>query len=182
MSPRENLPVHELSNATAGWSIVDLALAVGLLLSMVVGLWRGLLTEVLSLLGWIAAYFAAQWWGPAMGRTLPIDEPGSRLNVLAGMMVVFVGAWLSWALMSWALRQIVSASGLGGTDRLLGAVFGLARGVLVALVLYTLISMTPMTDWEPWKASHAAPWLSALMDILRPVLPGEVVKYLPAAA
>lgn len=174
--------MEELSNATAGWSIVDLALAIGLLLSMVVGLWRGLLTEVLSLLGWVVAYFVAQWWGPAMGRTLPIDEPGSRLNVLAGMMVVFVLTWLSWALLSWALRQIVSASGLGGTDRLLGGMFGLARGLLVALVLYTLISMTPMTDWEPWKASRAAPWLAEVMDILRPVLPVEVVKYLPASA
>lgn len=174
--------MEELSNATAGWSIVDMALGLGLLLSMVVGLWRGLLTEVLSLLGWVVAYFVAQWWGPAMGRTLPVDEPGSRLNVLAGMIVVFVLTWLSWALLSWALRQIVSASGLGGTDRLLGGMFGLARGLLIALVLYTLISMTPMTDWEPWKASHAAPWLAEVMGILRPVLPVEVVKYLPASA
>lgn len=174
--------MENLSNATAAWSIVDLALAMGLLLSMLVGLWRGLLTEVLSLLGWVVAYFAAQWWGPGVGRTLPVDEPGSRLNALAGMMAVFLAAWLAWALMSWALRQIVSASGLGGTDRLLGGVFGLARGLLVALVLYTLISMTPMTDWAPWKASRAAPWLASMMDLLRPILPGEVVKYLPASA
>lgn len=162
-------------------SIVDLALILGLLLSMLVGLWRGLVTELLSLIGWVVAYFMAQWFGPQAGLLLPIGEPGSRLNVVAGMMVVFLATWLGWALLSWAVRQIVKASGLGGADRLLGALFGLLRGVAVALVLYTLASMTPIVEWAPWQASRGVPWLQVALEAVQPLLPPEVVKFLPAA-
>jgi membrane protein required for colicin V production len=168
--------------AAPAWSIVDLALGVGLLLSMLVGVWRGLLKEMLSLMGWVVAYFAAQWWGPKAGAFVPVGEAGTRLNVLAGMMVVFVAVWLGWAVLTWAVREIVRASGLGGTDRLLGGVFGLMRGMLVALVVYTLVSMTPMRQWAPWTESRAIPWLQVVVEGLRPVLPDEVVKFLPAAA
>lgn len=171
-------PVQAFSSST---SIVDLAVLIGLLLSMLVGLWRGLVTELLSLMGWAVAYFMAQWWGPAAGLTLPVGEPGTKINAAAGMLVVFVATWLGWVLLSWALRQIVHASGLSGTDRVLGAVFGLMRGVLVALVVYTLASMTPMTQWEPWTSSRAVPWLHAVLEGLRPLLPGEVLEFLPAA-
>lgn len=164
-----------------GASIVDLALLLGLLLSMLVGLWRGLVTELLSLIGWVVAYFMAQWFGPQVGATLPIDEPGSRVNVLAGMMVVFLATWLGWAVLSWAVRQIVKASGLGGADRLLGAMFGLLRGVLVALVLYTLACMTPIVEWAPWQASRGVPWLHEGLEVIQPLLPPEVVKFLPSA-
>jgi membrane protein required for colicin V production len=167
--------------ATSAWSIVDMALALGLFLSVLVGAWRGLVTEMLSLFGWGVAYFAAQWWGPRAGASVPVGEVGSRVNVLAGMMVVFISAWIAWAVVSWALRQIVKASGLSGTDRLLGAVFGLIRGVLVALVVFTLVSMTPMTQWAPWHDAKAVPWLGVVLDGLRPMLPDDVVKYLPSA-
>jgi membrane protein required for colicin V production len=161
------------------WSMVDLALGLGLGLSTLVGLWRGLIKEVLSLLGWGVAYFAAQWWGPQAAVWVPVGSLGSRLNLLAGMMVVFVLAWLCWALVMWAVRELVSATGLGGTDRLLGAAFGLMRGLLVALVAYTLLSMTPITHWAPWQASKALPWLAVVLQGLRPVLPAEVIRHLP---
>lgn len=165
-----------------GWTLVDLALGLGLALSVLVGAWRGLVTEMLALFGWGVSYFAAQWFGPEAGLHVPVGESGSRVNVLAGMMVVFVAAWLAWALLSWGVRAMVRASGLSGADRLLGAAFGLIRGVLVALVLYTLVSMTPMTRWEPWQASHAVPWLQVLMQGLRPVLPDDFSRYLPDTA
>ena len=94
------------------WTLTDLILLVGLGLSVVVGAWRGLVTEMLSLAGWGVSYFSAQWFGADMGAMLPVGEPGQRLNVLAGMIVVFVLAWLGWALLSWALTQVVRASPL----------------------------------------------------------------------
>ena len=164
------------------WTLVDMALGLGLLLSMVVGAWRGLITEVLSLMGWGVSYFAAQWFGPQVGLQLPVGAPGDRLNALAGMMTTFVAAWLAWALLSWALREVIKASGLSGTDRLLGASFGLIRGLLVALVVYTLVSMTPLTRWEPWVASRTVPWMHVLLEGLKPMLPDSVSQYLPEAA
>jgi membrane protein required for colicin V production len=161
------------------WTLVDLALAVGLGLSVIVGAWRGFVTEVMSLAGWGVAYFAAHWLGPAGATMVPVGEPGSRLNMLAGMVVVFALAWLAWALISWAVSQMVRATVLSGPDRLLGAGFGLMRGVVVALVLVTLVSMTPLATWQPWQASRGVAWLEVVLQGLRPILPAQVVKFLP---
>lgn len=163
----------------SAWTLVDVVLALGLLLSVIVGAWRGLVTEVLSLLGWVVAYFAAQWYGPEGARLIPVGEPGSRLNLISGMLVVFVLAWLVWALISWAVAQMIKASVLSGPDRVLGAGFGLVRGVVVALVVCTVVSMTPVARWEPWQASRGVAGLQILLTGLRPVLPEQVVKFLP---
>ena len=161
------------------WNLIDLVLLIGLGLSILVGAWRGLLTELLALMGWAVAYFSAQWFGPLGATMVPVGTPGSRLNLIAGMLVVFVLAWLLWALLSWGLSQAMRASVLSGSDRLLGSFFGLARGVVVALVVCTLVNMTPLARWEPWQASRGVAWLQIFMTGLRPVLPEQVVKFLP---
>lgn len=161
------------------WTLPDLLLLVGLGLSMVVGAWRGLVTEMLSLAGWGVSYFLAQWFGSEMGSMLPIGQTGERLNVLAGMIVVFVLAWLGWALISWAITQVVRASALSAPDRVLGAGFGLMRGVVAALVLVTLVGMTPVAKWPSWQASRGVAWMQVILKGLRPVLPEQVIKFLP---
>ena len=119
--------------AANNWSIVDLVLLVGIGFSVIVGLWRGLVYEVMSLLGWVVSYTAAQWFGPWMAAYVPVGESGSRLNVIAGMLVAFVLAWLVWAMFSWLITKLLRESALNAPDRVLGAVFGLLRGLLVAL-------------------------------------------------
>lgn len=162
-----------------GWTWIDLALAIGLAVSVVVGLWRGLLTELLALLGWVVASVASQVFGVDAAAHVPVGEPGSRVNLLAGMAVVFVSAWIGWAVLSWGLVQVVKASGLGGTDRLLGALFGLLRGLLVALVLVALVNLTPLAESQPWRTSRSVAWLDVALQGLRPVLPPEVIQFLP---
>lgn len=171
--------VDGMTPGANAWTLVDLVLALGLGLSVIVGAWRGLLIELLSLAGWGVSYFSAQWFGPAWAAMVPVGQPGSRLNMLAGMLLVFVLAWLVWALISWALGKVIRATVLSGPDRLLGAGFGLIRGVLVALVVATLVNMTPLARWEPWQASRGVAWLQVLLQGLRPVLPEQVVKFLP---
>lgn len=163
----------------SAWTLVDVALALGLFLSVIVGAWRGFATEVLALLGWAVAYFAAQWYGPAGAELVPVGESGSRLNLIAGMLVVFVLAWLVWALISWAVAQMIKGSVLSGPDRVLGAGFGLLRGLLVALIVCTVVSMTPVREWAPWHASRGVAGLQILLAGIRPVLPEQVVKFLP---
>lgn len=160
-------------------SLVDWAFGLGVGLSVVVGVFRGLIKEMLSLIGWAVAYFSAQWWGVPVGALLPVGVPGSQINALAGMVVVFLAAWLAWAAVTWALREVVAATGLGGADRLLGGVFGLLRGLLLALVVYTLVGMTPLAQWGPWQSAKALPWLQTLLTGLRPVLPERILEFLP---
>lgn len=163
-----------------GW--VDVALLSVLGLSVTVGLLRGLLAEVLSLLGWLAAYFVAHRYGAEFAPSVPVGVAGSPLNVDVAMGILFVLVLVCWGLMSWLINKLVRASILSGTDRLLGGVFGLARGVVIGLVVATVVNMTPLCHEPAWQASQGAAWLQVMIDELRPLLPNSVNHYLPSAA
>lgn len=166
--------------SSAGWTLVDLIFLTVLGLSVLVGIWRGLIREVLSLVGWVVAYFAAQRWGVEAGAWVPIGAPESKLNALAGMLLVFVAAWLLWALLTWAVRAVIAASGLGGADRALGAVFGFFRGVLMLLALSTAVGMTPLAQSTVWQSSRSVPLVATLMNGLRPLLDERMLRFMPA--
>ncbi|MBH1987919.1 MAG: CvpA family protein [Burkholderiales bacterium] len=168
-----------VTSAASTWNLVDLGLLLGLAISVLVGIWRGLVTELMALLGWVVAYLAAQFLGADVGRHVPVGEIGSRTNVVAGMAIAFMLTWITWAILTWGITQILKASGLGGADRLLGAVFGLMRGLIVALALSSFVSMTPLAQAESWRASRGVGWLDAALQGLRPILPPEVVQFLP---
>jgi membrane protein required for colicin V production len=162
------------------WGWLDVALLAGLLSSVLLGAWRGLLTELLALMGWVVACLAARFLGSEVARHVPLGETGDQLNLLSGMVLAFVGAWLAWALVSWGISQLIQASGLGGSDRLLGALFGLVRGLLASLAIFVLVSMTPVAQADSWRASRGVAWLGTVLQGLRPILPPEVVQFLPA--
>jgi membrane protein required for colicin V production len=159
---------------------VDIVLAGVLALSVIVGLVRGVVFEVLSLLGWFVAYFAAQWLAVDLAPHVPIGKPGSGINHAAAFAAVFVAALFVWALGSRLLRLLIHATPLGVPDRLLGAVFGLLRGLVVLLVATTVISLTPLSKSPVWQASQGAQWLQAALSGLRPLLPPQLLQHLPA--
>jgi len=160
-----------------GW--VDAALLALLLVSVVIGLWRGLLFEVMSLAGWIVAYIAAQLLGAELAPHLPVGAPGSALQVAAAFVIVFVLALIVWSLLSSLLRRLMQASPLSGLDRLLGGAFGLLRGVLIALVIATVVQLTPFAKSPAWQASYGAVGLQTLLAGVRPWLPAEIARHLP---
>lgn len=159
---------------------VDWILLAVLALSVVIGLWRGLVFEVLSLLGWVAAYLAAQWLAPAMSEHLPVGAPGGPVNHAAGFAVTFVLALIVWGLAARLVKLLISASPLSVVDRMLGAVFGLLRGLVLLLAVATLVAMTPAARSPAWSESRGAAWLSAMLQGLRPVLPDAIAQHLPA--
>jgi membrane protein required for colicin V production len=163
-----------------GW--VDVALLSVLGLSVAVGLLRGLLAEVLSLAGWLVAYYVAHLYAADFASHVPVGAPGSQLNVGAAMGVLFVIVLVLWGVMSWLVSKLIRASILSGADRLLGGVFGLARGVVIGLVVATVVNMTPLSHEPAWQVSQGAAWLQVVIDGLRPLLPNSVNHYLPAAA
>lgn len=159
---------------------VDWALLAVLLLSVVVGLWRGLVFELLSLAGWVAAFVAAQVLAPHVAPLLPLGAPGSALNFGLAFAATFVVALLLWAVASKLVRLLVHATPLQPLDRLLGAVFGLLRGVVLLLAVTTLVLLTPARSSSAWQHSHGAGWLAALLQGLKPMLPDSLARHLPA--
>ena len=163
--------------AALGW--VDWALLAVLGLSIAVGLWRGLVFEVLSLVGWLAAYIAAQAFAPQAAPYLPIGAAGSALNYAAAFAMVFVLALIAWALASRLLRLVIHATPLQGVDRALGAGFGLLRGAVLLLAVATVVLLTPAARSPAWQGSQGAAWLVAGLQTLKPVLPDSFAQRLP---
>lgn len=162
----------------SGW--VDLALLGSVLLSVLVGLWRGLVFELLSLLGWVAAYIAAQAFASTVAAYLPVGAPGSALNLGAAFALVFLAALIVWSIAARLVRLLIHATPLSVVDRLLGGVFGALRGVVLLLALVTVVSMTPAQRAPAWQASIGVAWLRNLLQHIKPVLPDSVGRHLPA--
>lgn len=161
-----------------GW--VDWTLVAILAVSVVIGLWRGLVFELMSLVGWVVAYVLAQAYSPLVAPRLHLGEPGSALNQAAGFAAVFVAVLLVWALLARLVRMLVHSTPLTVLDRLLGALFGALRGALLLLALATLVAFTPAATSPDWSASRGATWLMALLHGIKPMLPADVARHLPA--
>lgn len=169
-----------MAGVAAGPGWVDVAMLGLLLLSSLAGLWRGLIFELLSLAGYVAAWFAAQWYAPVVAEWLPWEGALPAWRLAAAYVLVFMGAVLACGLAARLLRFLVQASPLGPLDRLLGGGFGLLRGLLVLLVLSTLVMLTPLARAPAWQQSSGAAWLQALRQEIQPVLPSAVARHLPA--
>lgn len=168
-------------NATAptiGW--VDATLLAIVVVSMAVGLWRGLVFELMALVGWIVAYVLAQAYSPWVAQRWSIGGAGTALNQGIAFVLTFVVVLIGWTLLARLVRLIVRATPLTLLDRLLGAVFGMLRGVLLLLVVATVVVLTPAAKSVEWTASRGAGWLTALLHGIGPLLPAEVARHLPA--
>ena len=163
---------------TLSW--VDLSLLGVLLLSLLIGLWRGFVLEVLALVGWGVAYFAAQWLAPTWAARVPLGEPGSSLNFAATFAIAFIVVLVAWGLASRVLRMLIDATPLRGADRVLGAAFGLLRGVLLLLALATVVALTPAATRPEWHRSQGVQWLAVALQGIKPLLPPDIAHFLPA--
>ena len=158
---------------------VDLAMLAWLLVSMLIGLARGLVFECLSLVGWGVAYFAAQWAAPVLAPHLRLGEPASP-SPLAAFLCAFVLVLLVWGVATRLLCLLVRVTPLNWPDRVLGAGFGVVRGMLVLLVVAIAVGLTPLGDSLSWTQSQGATWLNAAWHGLKPLLPYELSHHLPA--
>lgn len=158
---------------------LDWVLLAVLVASVLLGAWRGLVHEMLSVLGWIAAFVLAQWLAPAAGEWLPMRGAAQPLRYAAGFAVVFVAVVFAAALLAWGVGRLVAASGLRPADRALGAMFGLVRGALVALAAAVVVLLTPLKAAAWWQESVGASVATVALQGLKPVLPPPLGQYLP---
>ena len=148
--------------------------------SVVLGLWRGLVYEVLSVLNWLAAFVLAQWLAPRAALLLPLGGAGESLRYAAGFVLVFIGALFAGGLLAWAVKKLVEAVGLRPVDRALGGIFGLVRGMVAVLVLAVVVRLTGVREGPWWTESVTGGVATAALRGLKPVVPERFGTYLPA--
>lgn len=160
-------------------SWIDLMLGVILLTSIAVGLWRGLVFELLSLAGWVVAYLGASPLAPVVAQWLPATRLGPALLHVLSLVLAFALILLVWGLAARLLKSLIQASPLSVLDRLAGAGFGALRGLLIGLVMVLVAGFTPLAQSATWRSSQVAPWLQGVMQQLRPWLPETLARIVP---
>lgn len=160
-------------------TLVDWILLGILGLSFLLGAWRGLVYEVLSVFVWIAAFVLAQWYAPEVAAKLPMAGSAQSLRYAAGFVVVFIGSAFVAGLLVQLIKKLVASVGLRPVDRTLGAIFGLMRGVILLLAIAVVINMTALRSQADWQASQGASQLTAVLSQIKPLLPQDFAKYLP---
>lgn len=143
---------------------VDWAIIAILVLSAVFGLMRGMVRELIALGTWIAAIMIARMFGPQVSEMLApyVDSETIRTGMgfaLTAVVIVMLGSMISKV-----ARTLVTATGLGGFDRILGFVFGGLRGVAILVVLTAVVSLTSLAESAWWSESQFIPMLEDLRD------------------
>lgn len=168
--------MSELATPLAALDWVLLAVVAA---SLVLGAWRGLVYEVLSLLAWVAAFLAAQWLADDAAALLPMADSAEHVRYAAGFVLVFVATLFACGLVAWLAKKLIEAVGLRPVDRVLGAVFGVVRAGVLVLVLGVVAQLTPVGEAAWWTGSHSGPRIAQVVKDLRPALPEKLGAMLP---
>jgi membrane protein required for colicin V production len=159
-------------------SALDIAIVALLVLSVAWGIWRGFVREILSLIGWVLAFLAANAVAAPLGDALPSSIATAEIRVLIAFVVVFVFTLSATTLVALLLSRLFKAAGLGGVDRTLGALFGLARGGVILVAVTIAAGLTSLPRDAIWKESVGAGMLVRTVLQLKHWLPPRLERRL----
>lgn len=152
-------------------AVVDIIIGVAILLSVVVGAFRGLVKEALSLASLLFAIWASLYFGPSIGTVADSWLSSAELQTWFGRILVFAVILAVGGLVSWGLSKLVRWSVLSGIDRFLGAIFGVCRGVLLIAVFIIGGQFAGFDNDDWWLSSRAIPQLEAVAEWIKVMAP-----------
>ena len=135
------------------------------------GVYRGLVREVMALVGWVIAFLAANLFAAPLADQLPASMSRPEYRTLLAFVVIFFLAVVVTALASIWLHKVMHAAGLGSVDRVFGALFGLLRALIIVLVVAIIAGFTGFPRSAAWKDSLSGNQLAAAVTALKPWLP-----------
>lgn len=158
-------------------TIFDYLVLFVLICSIVISTLRGLVKEVLSLLGWVAAFVIANAYSENLAMLLPDVISGNVTRLIVAFVTLFIGVRLLIWLLTMAADEFIKASGLTLADRGLGSLFGLARGMVIVLAVVLLCGMTAIPQQPFWKEALLSPWVESAARTVKPFLPGDFARH-----
>lgn len=153
----------------------DYAVLAVLGLSLLWAVLRGFVRELVSMVGWVAAVVLSAMFTQPLARALP-QSLGSLLSSLLAFLVIFIGVWVVSGFVGLLLGRLVQAAGLGWANRFMGAVLGLARGLLIVLLLVMLAGLTPLPHEPFWRKALLSAPLETAVTAMKPMLPAELAQ------
>jgi len=158
-------------------TIFDYLVLFVLITSVVISTLRGLVKEILSLLGWIVAFVVANAYGAELAPLLPEVIPGATARLIVAFIALFLGVRILMGLLSLAIGAVVEATGLSLADRGLGGLFGLARGIVIVLAGVILCGMTAIPQQAFWRDALLSPIAESGARTVKPFLPAALAQH-----
>jgi membrane protein required for colicin V production len=144
------------------------------LVSLLIGLWRGFLYEALSLLGWPIAFVLSRFLSGSVAPLLPIAQEAVRIT--AAYALVFVAALIAWVILTKLISGMMKSKAVVWTDRLMGGLFGVLRGGLVVLVLVWFAGVSSVPEQSFWRGALMSRTLEDIALLTKAWLPDDIAK------
>ncbi|MDE2118701.1 MAG: CvpA family protein [Betaproteobacteria bacterium] len=157
-------------------NLFDYTVIAIVVLSALLGWWRGLVYEVLALLGWVAAYAVARLFAAKAAPYIPAALGAEGVRTAAAFAGLFIGVLIIGGIVAWLLSKLVKWVGLGWMDGLFGALFGVLRGVLVVLALVLLAGLTGLPKEPFWRNAASSKPLVSIALAVKDWLPESVAQ------
>ncbi len=158
-------------------TIFDYIVLIIIGLSVILSVMRGMIREVLAIVGLVAAFYVGITYTNQLLPMMPVDIPNDALRVLAAFLVLFLATLLLATLLGIALSAIFKKAGLGWLNRFLGALFGVARGLLIVCVIVFLAGLTDIPKDPRWRNAMFSAPIEALVVNLLPWMPESITKH-----
>lgn len=159
-------------------TIFDYLVLFVLIASVVISTLRGLVKEILSLVGWVVAFVVANVYCAQLAPLLPEVIPGGSARLMGAFIVLFLGVRILMGLLSMAIGAVVAATGLSLADRGLGGLFGLARGIVIVLAGVILCGMTAIPQQAFWRDALLSPIAETGARTVKPFLPVAFAEHI----
>jgi len=161
-------------------TLIDIVVLAVVGISVLLGMIRGLVREVLALVAWVAAFLLSNFLAPEAAKLLPQGLGSEEIRLLVSYVVVFIIVLVALSVLAILASKLVKVVGLGVSDRVVGGVFGLTRGVLVVMILVLLAGLTSLPRQSAWRDAALRGALEASAGYVKTWLPADLsrrIKY-----
>ncbi len=157
-------------------TLFDLAVIATVVASMLVGWWRGLVYEAVTLLGWVTAYLVARLVAPDLVGYLPPDVGSETTRMALAFSAIFLVTLVLGSILAWGLSHVVKSSELASLDGSLGALFGMLRGLVLVVVLVLVAGMTELPKQDLWREALMSGMLEKIAVETKALLPDGLAQ------
>ena len=157
-------------------TVIDIAVLAVLGISVLQGVIRGLVREVLALVAWVGAFLTANLLTPEIAKLMPQAMASEEIKLLVSFVGVFIVVLIGLSVLAILASKLVRIAGLGVADRVVGGVFGVARGVLVVMILVLLAGLTALPRQPVWRDGVLSGPLETFAGHIKAWLPADLSK------
>ena len=160
----------------ASLNLLDYCILILIGISTLISLWRGFIREVLSFIIWVLAFVIAIVFSHPASQYLSWMSDKPSVTVTVSFIVLFLLTLIVGALISFLIAKLIDITGLSGTNRFLGAIFGFLRGILVITIIVFCLQWSNIQNQSIWKQSTLISFFTTLSSQLKTMIPTDILK------